>query len=713
MATGTGLAQAPEVSDGTRAAPDDAKADGMAIKSVLIFDESPADSELLATVLRYGGYAVEEVSSSEGALDRVLRKQPDLITADILMPGLDIGFLRSLRENPATSEIPVILCTSGYDEGEVRGLAEACGIAYILVKPAMPEEVVHVVSTALGTDRELAATAVAELFGREQFRVLNKQLIQKANQLESANREQAMLQDQLRETEREAAGMVTLLDSIQSNAPVGIGFLDRDFRIMRMNETLAAVNGLPLEQQLGRTVAEVVPEIWARVEPIYRHVLDSGEAVINQEIEGPSAESPGEVQFWLSSFYPVPEEGKVIGIGLIVVNITELKQAEDFRSVVMENMAEGLYAVDHEGRLAFMNTAASKMLGWKQEELRAKPLLHDVIHFQRADGSAYPAEDCEVCREAWAEGRTTRTDEDAFTRKDGTIFPVSCSAAPLLSGTSTRGAVVVFRDTTEETEERLSRLRELDSLTWVGRVREALEEDRFVLHSQPIVPLAGGDASEELLLRMVGRKGETIPPGIFLPVAEKYGLIGEIDRWVVPEAIRLASGGRRIQANLSADSISNLDLLSLIDKELRDSKADPADVVFELTETALMQDLTAAEAFARGLTALGCGLALDDFGTGFGSFTYLKTLPITHLKIDIEFVRDIATSPANQHLVKATVGLARDFGYKTIAEGVEDAETLAVVKEYGVDFAQGFYLGRPAPLENSEPGQSSTEAQAQ
>jgi EAL domain-containing protein (putative c-di-GMP-specific phosphodiesterase class I) len=276
---------------------------------------------------------------------------------------------------------------------------------------------------------------------------------------------------------------------------------------------------------------------------------------------------------------------------------------------------------------------------------------------------------------------------------------VSCSAAPLLEGTSNRGAVVVFRDTTEETEERTRIQRELQALTWVGRIREAIDEDRLVLYSQPIVPLSGGEAGEELLLRMVDRKGDTIPPGTFLPVAEKYGLVGEIDQWVVPEAIRLAATGRRVAANLSAESISNLDLLSVVERELRDTKADPANVIFELTETALMENLAAGEAFARGLTEIGCGLALDDFGTGFGSFTYLKKLPIRYLKIDIDFVRNLGSNPANRHLVRATVGLAQDFGYETIAEGVEDAETLELLKDYGVDFAQGFHLGRPAPLE--------------
>jgi EAL domain-containing protein (putative c-di-GMP-specific phosphodiesterase class I) len=257
----------------------------------------------------------------------------------------------------------------------------------------------------------------------------------------------------------------------------------------------------------------------------------------------------------------------------------------------------------------------------------------------------------------------------------------------------------VFRDITQEKKEQAAAKKELDVLLWLGRVRDAIDENRLVLYSQPIVPLAGGRPSEELLLRMIGRDNEIILPGTFLPVAEKYGLIGEIDRWVITQAARLAATGRRvIEANLSATSIGTSDLLPFIEQQIREAHADPANLVFEITETALMHDIATGEAFARGLAALGCGLALDDFGTGFGSFTYLKKLPITHLKIDIEFVRDLATHPANLHVVKAIVSLARAFGVTTIAEGIEDEQALTLLRAEGVDFAQGFHLGRPGPI---------------
>jgi PAS domain S-box-containing protein len=499
----------------------------------------------------------------------------------------------------------------------------------------------------------------------------------------------------LARAERETAESLTLMETLQSTAPVGFGFVDREFRIVRVNERLLSMVGSPLEDPVGMTVAELVPDVWAQVGSVYRQVLANAEAVTNVEIEREQNGSRDRLRM-LASYYPVRIEEEVIGVGVVVIDITEREQAEHLRSAVMDTMVEGLYVLDGEGRLTFMNAAASRLLGWSEDELVGKS-MHDAIHFQHADGSPHAERDCELLK-VRTEGRSVRMAHEAFSRKDGTIFPVAYTAAPLMAGTRVSGVVVVFRHTRLEHAEEDKAKRELDTLVWVGRIRDALDEDRLELYSQPIVPLATGQPSQELLLRMIGTNGEVISPQSFLPVAEKYGLIGEIDRWVIGKAVRLAAEGRRVEANLSAESIGNLDLLALIERKLRDTGADPGNVVFEITETALMENLQAGEAFAWGLSEIGCQVALDDFGTGFGGFTYLKKLPIDYLKIDIDFVLDLVTNRANQHLVKAIIGLAKDFGYQTIAEGVEDAETLALLRDYGVDFAQGFHLGRPDRL---------------
>ncbi len=147
--------------------------------------------------------------------------------------------------------------------------------------------------------------------------------------------------------------------------------------------------------------------------------------------------------------------------------------------------------------------------------------------------------------------------------------------------------------------------------------------------------------------------------------------------------------------NLSAQSLGDPDLADLIETLIRDEHADAGLITFEITETALMENLHLAGKFTTRMAALGCSFALDDFGTGYGAFTYLKTLPIKHLKIDIEFVRDLLENEASQHLVAATVQLARSFGQKTVAEGVEDAQTLERLRELEVDYVQGYYPGRP------------------
>jgi PAS domain S-box-containing protein len=500
----------------------------------------------------------------------------------------------------------------------------------------------------------------------------------------------------LREAHRRVEETLSTLETLHGSAPVGLGFVDRDFRIVHANEMLASIDGSTVDELLGRTVAESVPEIWPQVEPYYRHVLEYDEPVLNIEVSGEVARDPGCQHHWLASYYPVHVDAEVIGVGVVVIDITERRQAEEFRSVVMNNMAEGLFTVDLQGRLTSMNDAATQMLGWTEEELLGKEMRNVILAHGKGGVSAEEGDrKLLMVRSA---GQHVHLDDHVFLCKNGSLLAVDVSASPLFTGTSVEGAVVVFRDITAEKVERLRETHELAALSWVERIREALHENRFVLYSQPIVPLRGGQPSEELLIRMVGRNGELIAPDAFLEVAEKYGLIGEIDQWVVKQAIRLAATGHHVGVNLSAESIGTIDLLTLIEREVRQAGVDPSNLVFEITETALMRDIEMGHAFAQGVVDLGCSIALDDFGTGYGTFTHVKKLAVKYLKIDIEFVRGLVGSAANQHVVKAIVNLAQGFGCETIAEGVEDGETLKLLEDYEVDFAQGFYLGRPGPL---------------
>ena len=237
--------------------------------------------------------------------------------------------------------------------------------------------------------------------------------------------------------------------------------------------------------------------------------------------------------------------------------------------------------------------------------------------------------------------------------------------------------------------------------TWARRIREALDADRLVLFGQPIIELPTGRTTHhELLVRMLADDGSLIPPGAFLPAAERFGLIRELDLWVIRRALGLAREGTPVSINLSAISIGSQDVLAEL-KTALGKGLDPSAVMLEVTETAAMTNITAARAFAVQLASLGIDLALDDFGTGFGSFTYLKHVPARYLKIDTDFVRGLSHNPQDQEIIRATVSIAHAFGMLTIAEGVEDAETLAQLTDFGIDRCQGYHLGRPGPMSGS------------
>jgi PAS domain S-box-containing protein len=290
--------------------------------------------------------------------------------------------------------------------------------------------------------------------------------------------------------------------------------------------------------------------------------------------------------------------------------------------------------------------------------------------------------------------------EKRYPRPDGTEAWASVSITPVREPD---GSVdVLFGqmvDITDRKAREASLKAQLDEIAGLGEIRRAFEEDRFELHAQPIIDLATGETVQrELLIRMRSRDGKLIPPGDFLPAAEKHGAIRDIDRWVIAQGAELAARGIDVEINISAASIGDPGLISDIEHELERTGAAPSRLVFEITETALVEKTEVAVVLAERLRKLGCRFALDDFGSGYGGFHYLKHLPMDFLKIDREFIRDARTSEGDQHVIRAIIGLAKGFGLQTIAEGVEDQETLDMLKEFGVDHVQGFHVGRPAPL---------------
>ncbi len=265
-----------------------------------------------------------------------------------------------------------------------------------------------------------------------------------------------------------------------------------------------------------------------------------------------------------------------------------------------------------------------------------------------------------------------------------------------------RNQIVISRDPNEPQREPERRQ------TTAARIRDAITDDRLSLQTQPIRSLAsGGIERYELLLRMTSDEGELLPAASFIEAAERSGMVQELDRWVVGRALELLAERERqgvplsLHVNISGASLTDISVLEFIERRLDEGGADPTRCTFEITETANVYDYDAATGFADRLTEFGCQVAIDDYGAGFGPFHYLKRIPFDLIKIDGSFIRDMPRSDADQLTVQAIVQIARGLGKTTIAEYVQDDQTTEMLREYGVDMAQGFHLGRPVGLDEA------------
>ena len=350
------------------------------------------------------------------------------------------------------------------------------------------------------------------------------------------------------------------------------------------------------------------------------------------------------------------------------------------------------------------NRASVELYGYSADEAIGRSVVDLLVSPELAD-------EPERIVERLLAGDGVRQYTTQRRHKNGEVMTISLTASLLRDAEQEIvGVAVVSRDISGiDLDEDPQARGDLDNLAWVGRIRDAIDEDRITFHAQPIVDLAGAPTSFELLCRMLDREGEIIQPGRFLPAAESYGLISELDLLAIDEGARLIAQGHRVNINLATASVARRHIVDVLGDRLKSAQADPSLMTIEITETALMEDVVAAERFAASAAALGCRISLDDFGTGFGGFTYLKRMQIHELKIDVEFVRDLSTNRASQHVVKAVVSLAKGLGLKTVAEGVEDERTFDLLGNFGVTHAQGYFIAEPGPIPQVIAGAASRE----
>ncbi len=285
------------------------------------------------------------------------------------------------------------------------------------------------------------------------------------------------------------------------------------------------------------------------------------------------------------------------------------------------------------------------------------------------------------------------------TSKSVTELLIAADQACYLAKEQGRNRVHLYRESDVMLTRRQGEMR------WVARLNEAFAQNNFCLYAQPIVGLDGNEERHDEVLIRIATKGGLILPGAFIPAAERYDLMTAIDRWVVKNVCRhLAemrarhhnghAGTGALSINLSGVSLNDDAMLDFINEQFDRYHTEPGQICFEITETAMIANLPKAQLFMANLSQRGCRFSLDDFGSGLSSFAYLKALPVNFLKIDGIFIRDIAVNPVNRAMVKAINEVGHVMGIRTVAEYVEDGPTLDEVRAIGIDFAQGYAVGK-------------------
>ena len=535
-----------------------------------------------------------------------------------------------------------------------------------------------------------------------------------------------------------------------ADAPHGVAVLDMRGRILQVNSSLAGLTGRTVDALVGRSFDDLAPDNREDIyEHLHRAVAVPGSRVVGEwTIPGPGRE---DVHVALTSRV-ISSQGAEDDV--ILVNVVDLSERRRYEQR-LAHLADHDVLTGLPNRRRFDAALAEHLDLCARSGPRGALLLLDLDHFKEVnDTRGHDAGD-ELIVSTAAVLRGSLRDTDLVARLGGDEFAILLPTADREGAEKVAGAVVervransrtlegvnrrvtasigvvTFAGAHERAEDVLAladmlmydakdagrdRFTVLDDSTsvqprsgarmeWKARIEAALENDDFELYLQPLLHLdTGRVTSAEALIRLVDRD-VPVSPGAFIGVAERAGLAPAVDDWVVRHGVELlrrlleVDPAMRLAVNLSAHSIGDPAIALTLEHALRARGVDPGHLTVEVTETAAVADVEAARRFAEPLRALGVEFALDDFGAGYGSFYYLKHLSFDTIKIDGEFVKGAADSAVDRAILRSVIGIARALGKRTVAEFVTDEGALSVVRELGVDYAQGYLIGQPVPFE--------------
>jgi len=660
----------------------------------------------------------------------LIKARNDLLTQSLLLSC--IGMTASLL----VLTLLALWLTRNLRELTEAGAAIAQGDFAVRV-PVTSEDEVGQLSAAFNTMAAATQDKIRALAQGE------ARISETLRELEKANRIQ---REYLAQASDERARLNALLSAMQ----VGILFVNRENKVIYSNPAFEQIWLFTRSKSrfIGMDAAALLVQTTDRLQVADNLLWDLGRLAKEGEASAPTELETSDGRLIARAGYPVRDgAARLVGYLWLFEDVTHERQtANQILYLAERDALTGLY-----NRHRFQEELSRMLSSGDRHRRRVALLFFDIDEFKHVnDTFGHRAGDALLTRVAGEVSAQVRRDE-VFARLGGDEFAI---LAPEISDTEAQAfaerivraigripftfegknlritcslGVAIYPDQATTTEDLVAhadaamyqakeagkntwRMYREDAqasrqmiarLSWNERIEDALENGLLRLHFQGVFGCGNGELRHlEALVRMVDREepSRVVLPGSFIPVAEKTGKILDIDRWVVDASIDVLARQPDISAialNISGRSLSEPSLPQFITDRLRRSKVHPGRLIVELTETSAVADLHDAQRFIQSLQQVGCRICLDDFGAGFSSFAYLKHLDVDMLKIDGQFIRDLPADRDNQVFVKAIVDVARGLRKITVAECVEDASTLEVLRAFGVDCAQGYHLEPP------------------
>ncbi|HEY7379250.1 MAG TPA: EAL domain-containing protein [Steroidobacteraceae bacterium] len=677
--------------------------------TVLLIDASPDDQRMIREELaeiRGHPYALEIATTLSAGLVRLKRGGVDVILLDLQLPD-SLGLTTFLRLQPKANDIPIVVLIGPSDE-ELGAEAVARGALDHLVKQQV---VSNLLDKALRYATERTHTLLALKASEARYRELYENVV--AGVFQSTPDGKFMSAN---------PALVRLLGYASEDELLGIDIgrdlymypEDRDNWIRNIQETGEIRNAeLLLKRKDGRKIVVLENS---------RAVRDDHGRVLYYEGTLTDITEAHELSQQLS--YEASHDALT---GLINRREFELRLQRAIESAQLGDAKHALCYVDLDNFKVINDTcghvAGDELLRQLAHTLQQRIRTHDSLARLGGDEFAVLLHDCALEHAAEvAQGMRRAIEQYQFVWGANSFFTGSSIGVVPIDGTHRRVTQVLSAADAacyaakDQGRNRVHVYREDDSavvrrhgeLQWVSRVKRALNDQRFFLEAQPIVPVADQEARVhyELLVRLRDENDRRVPPGAFMPAVDRYNLSSRLDRWVIGAAFAWLKRNmpnlrdvERFFINLSGETLADLELGSYIIQGLRESDISPERIGFEITESAAINNLTRANRLIGELRRQGVAFALDDFGAGMSSFAYLKALTVDYLKIDSMFIANLGNDAVDFEMVSAINRIGHVMGKRTVAECVEQTSVLEKLQEIGVDYAQGFALGLPVPVD--------------